>query len=293
MTLLQYEAFVKVAEYHSISRAASEMGYTQSAVSKMLKELESDWGIRVLLRNHDGVELTAAGKALLEEARHVIRDAESLNSLVSSLHGVSSGTVRLGAPVSISANFLPKILKEFHTDHPNVRVELYEGEDVEISEFLRRGVVDVCILQKPYSDRYLSEELITDSFVAVLPKDHPMAGRDVFRVEDFATEEVIWFREVRDADARTFFSENKVTPNIVYEVSDDYIMMSMVESGLGICMDYELVLKPLRYDVAVLPMDRTRYRTLELCVRDEEAKTPLVSLLMDCIRRGAGRYNRS
>ncbi len=283
MNVQKYEAFLKTAEFGSISKTAKEMGYTQSAISKMILELEREWDVKLLTRNHNGVELSAAGKELVSEVRKVLHDYENLNSTVALLHGINKGTIRLGTPVSIAAAILPGILEVFHNKYPNIKMELYEGEDEEISELLKRGVVDVCVLPEPYSQKYYGKPLVTDSLVAVLPKNHPMAEQEEVPIEIFETEEVIGLRERIDYDFRKFFDENKVTANLVYVVSNDFIMFSMVERGLGICVDYETMLRPLRFDVVVKSLTKTKKRDLVVCVKDRKSMTPLIGLFWDCV----------
>ena len=285
MNIQRYEAFIKVAEYKSISKAALDMGYTQSAVSKMLLELEKEWGLSLFNRHHDGVEITSAGIALIEDVRRIIHDVETLDFSVASLHGMNKGTIRLGAPISVSANLLPSIIKAFHNDYPNIKIELHEGEDVEISDLLRRGVIDVCVLPKPYSDKYYGSTIITDSLVAILPKNHPMSDEARIPLSLFENDEMIRLKEVADYDINRFLDENKINPNVVYEVNDDNVVLSMVEQGLGVAIDYEYFLRPLRYDVIVKPLDKTKERDLELCVKSKADMTPIIELFIECVKK--------
>ena len=278
MKIQKLEAYLKVIENGSISKTAKEMGYTQSAISKMIQELEKEWDLKLLTRNHDGVEATTVGSELMPEIRNIIRDYDNLNSSVALLHGMNKGTIRLGTPLSAAAALLPGMLKEFHDHYPNIKVELYEGEDVEIAELLRRGVLDVSILPQNLADRYYAKPLVTDVIVAILPKNHPLAKEEFFPMEAFETEEIISLREELDYDFKGYFEENGIEPNIIYEVSDDLSMFSMVERGLGICIEYGLLLKPLRFDVEVKPISKTKHRNLKLCVKDKDALTPLIEL---------------
>ena len=260
------------------------MGYTQSAVSKMIMELEREWMLPLFNRNHDGLTLTPDGEELLPDVRRLIQDYERLNYTVSSLHGMIRGTIRLGAPFSISANILPGALMEFQTHYPDIKVELVEAEDADISNLLRRGEIDLCILPTPLADNYDSEDLLSDPLVAALPLNSPYADKPAFPLKAFALENTIRLKEIADYDISTFFTKHKVHPKIAYEVSDVNVMLSMVEKGLGVCMDYAFLFKPLRYDVIIKPLDRTMYRTLKLCVRGGTPVTPLVDVFRESLR---------
>ncbi len=278
MGIQRYKALISVVEEGSVSKAAKKMGYTQSAVSKMLAELEKEWQLKLLFRNHDGIELTSGGKALLPEVRRLVKDYERLNYNVAALHGVTSGNIRVGAPASISANLMPGALKKFATDYPNIRVELMEGEDTQISELLRRGEVDICILPESLADNYDAVSLLSDPLVAIVPCDNRYASSKKFPVRAFAREDVIRVKELLDTDIKRFLEDSGVTPNLVYEVSDVTVMLSMVEKGLGVCIDYERLVTPLRYNVVVKKLDKTRKRNLKLCVRHGEGVTPLIDV---------------
>lgn len=288
MNLQKYNAFIKVEEFHSISKAASEMGYTQSAVSKMLAELEKEWGVVLFNRNHDGVELTAEGGAIIDDVRKLCAVQKQLDFSVASLHGINKGIIRLGAPISIFSSLIPNILTNFHNDYPGIKVELYEGEYEEISNLMRRGVIDVCVLPKPYSERYYSKTLLRDSLVAVLPINHSRVNEEIYPIKALETDEVIHLREVVDYDINLFLDRSKIRPNTVYEVSDDHTMFALVEKGLGVCIEYELLLKPLRYNVVIKPLDITKHRTLEICVKDREAVTPVLELFIAEVKRYIG-----
>ncbi|MCR5344464.1 MAG: LysR family transcriptional regulator [Lachnospiraceae bacterium] len=278
MGIQRYKALVSVVEEGSVSKAARKMGYTQSAVSKMLAELEKEWKLKLMFRNHDGVELTSYGKELLPEVRRLVKDYERLNYSIEALHGVTSGNIRVGAPASISANLMPGALKQFATDYPNIKVELMEGEDTYIAELLRRGEIDICVLPEALADKYDAVSLLSDPLVAIVPRDNKYAAYKKFPVRAFATQDVIRVKELLDTDIKRFLEDNDVVPNLVYEVSDVNVMLSMVEKGLGVCIGYERLVTPLRYDVVVMQIDKTRKRNLKLCVRYDEGVTPLIDV---------------
>lgn len=278
MSMTKYDAFLKVASCKSISKAAGELGYTQSAISKMIFELEKEWDLTLFIRNHNGITLTSEGKALIPDVKRLLNAEEHLNDTVLSLHGIEGGHIRLGAPFSISANIMPGALKDFQQRYPYTKVDLTEGEDNYIADLLKRGEIDICILPTPLADMFDAQTLLSDPLVAVLPKDNKYAKAKTFPLKAFDTEEMIQVKEISDFDIRRFLKDNSLNTNTVYEVSDFNVMLSMVEKGLGFCVDYELLLKPLRYDVVVKPLEKTQKRVLKLCVRKGDPVTPIVEI---------------
>ena len=149
MSIRKYIAYLRTVETGSITQAANELGYTQSAVSKMISDLEQDWQVKLLTRNHSGIEISSDGMVLLPTIREIVKDYEDLNFAVSELHGMQSGTLRLGCFTSLAISLLPEILKDFHQTYPNIQIQLMTGEYYEISEWLRRGAIDCGFLAIP------------------------------------------------------------------------------------------------------------------------------------------------
>ena len=79
MSIRKYIAYLRTVETGSITQAANELGYTQSAVSKMISDLEQDWQVKLLTRNHSGIEISSDGMVLLPTIREIVKDYEDLN----------------------------------------------------------------------------------------------------------------------------------------------------------------------------------------------------------------------
>ena len=196
MSIRKYIAYLRTVETGSITQAANELGYTQSAVSKMISDLEQDWQGKLLTRN-----LSSDGMVLLPTIREIVKDYEDLNFAVSELHGVQSGTLRLGCFTSLAISLLPEILKDFHQTYPNIQIQLMTGEYYEISEWLRRGAIDCGFLAIPASNDFETTPILHDTMVAILPKDHPMADASVFPLEQLPHENFVRLMEIEDYEA--------------------------------------------------------------------------------------------
>ena len=101
MNTIKCQIFLKAVELGSITRAAEDMGYTQSAVSRSIADLEREWDVTLLTRNKDGVVLTAQGESLLPDIQSLCNAQRTLESQVSALHGLTSGTLRVGTFTSV------------------------------------------------------------------------------------------------------------------------------------------------------------------------------------------------
>ena len=264
MSIRKYIAYLRTVETGSITRTASELGYTQSAVSKMIADLESEWQVKLLTRSRAGIELTSEGLALLPAIRALVKEYNDLGYAVSELHGLQSGLLRIGCFTSLSTSVLPNILKSFHEAYPNIRIQLLNGEYEDISGWLRHGTVDCAFLSLPVSVDFEAHFLLRDSLVAILPEDHPMAGASCFPVERMAQEDFIMLSERADHEIDRFFDTLPVKPHVAYEVAGDFALLAMVESGLGVSIVHDLILHPRHYRVARLPLDVPRPR--DVCI---------------------------
>lgn len=176
-----YLAFLRVLECNSFSDAARVMGYTQSAVSQMMKALEEELGVTLLLRSRTGVTLTREGELLLPYIRDVANAHRMLSEQAANFRGLQRGTIRIGTFTSISSQLLPPVMKAFREAHPNLRFELHQGLYSEIEEWVRTGVVDFGFTDASRVTPFVCEPVFRDTMLAVLPEGHPSARTSSFR----------------------------------------------------------------------------------------------------------------
>ena len=118
MSLQKYTALLRAVELCSISKAAAQMGYTQSAVSRMIADLEQEWGMPLLHRSRAGLELSAAGQVLLPHLRAIVSDCALLDYTVGELHGLHTGLVRVATFTSVADQCAPTLLTGFQQLYP-------------------------------------------------------------------------------------------------------------------------------------------------------------------------------
>jgi DNA-binding transcriptional LysR family regulator len=214
-----------------------------------------------------GIEISSDGMVLLPTIREIVKDYEDLNFAVSELHGVQSGTLRLGCFTSLAISLLPEILKDFHQTYPNIQIQLMTGEYYEISEWLRRGAIDCGFLAIPASNDFETTPILHDTMVAILPKDHPMADASVFPLEQLPHENFVRLMEIEDYEFNRLLDHYNIHPEVTYDTTSDFALLSMVEAGLGISIVHSLLIKPGRYRVAVLPLNVKQSREIGIAVK--------------------------
>ncbi|MBE7004388.1 MAG: LysR family transcriptional regulator [Ruminococcaceae bacterium] len=267
MAMRKYAAFLRTVETGSITKAAEELGYTQSAVSKMIADLENECQMRLLTRSRAGVELTSEGGELLPSVRALVRSYNDLGFAVSELHGLRSGLLRIGCFTSFSTSVLPSVLKAFHEKYPNIRIQLSGGEYEEILDWLRRGALDCGFVALPVPAEFDAKFLLRDSFVAILPVGHSLSNAPCFPVAHLTQENFVKLNESPDYELDRFLDTLPERPRTTYEVTGDFTLLAMVERGLGVSIVHDLILHPRRYRVVRLPLDVTQFRDVGIAIR--------------------------
>ena len=179
---LTLRLFVAVCEERSIARAAARESLVASAVSKRIAATEQSIGTSLLVRNRRGIEPTAAGEALLRQARELLGAMERMQAELSEFAGGVRGSVRVMASVSALAERLPLDIASFLNRYPSVRVSLDEGVSHAIVRAVREGGADLGVLWDVADLGDLQRKTYcADHLCAVLPPEHPLARRKRMR----------------------------------------------------------------------------------------------------------------
>ena len=262
-------ALRKIAEHGSFSRAADELGYTQSAISQQIAALEHEVGLTLLNRAVRPVALTDAGRLLCAHAGSVLEHLATAEAQLDALRGLRAGHLRLAAFGSALATFLPTALARFRKLHPDVELTLVEAEPDASLPLLRTGEVDLALIYgfeqgADAGDGALElVHLLDDEHRAVLPGRHRLATRDAIRVDDLATD--AWIVPYVDGPARAYRDgldrlcrDAGFTPHIAFETDDLQAAQAFVAAGLGIALMHDLTLPTRRHNVAVRPLTGPR-----------------------------------
>lgn len=284
MNLQKYLAFVKTVEYGSFTKAAEILNYSQSGISRMIADLEKEWGVALLERGKSGVKPTSDGLKLLPYAQTLCSDFEKLQMQVDELNGLQSGLIRIGTFSSVATHWLPNIIKEFQKDYPNIDYELMLGDYTEIEEWIHDGRVDCGFLRLPTHADFETIFLEQDRLMAVIPEDHPLADCEKFPVTALCGEPFMLLEKGAKAEISEIFERNHLSPDVKFTTWDDYAVMSMVESGLGISILPELILKRVPYKIVAKELDVPAYRSIGLALRDKKTASLAVKRFIEYLK---------
>lgn len=270
----KYEAFVKTVETGSFTKAAETMNYSQSGISKMIAELEKEWGITLLERDRGGIRLTAEGQTMLPLAKNLLEEYRRMQTAVSELNGLQAGVIRIGTFSSVATHWLPGIIKKFRADYPSIDYEILLGDYTEINAWLAEGRVDCGFLPHSMAEGLECIPIASDRLLVVLPEGHPLAGREKFPISALCDEPFMLLKQGKTSEVSEFLEANGLRPDISFTTLDDYAIMSMVESGLGISILPELILKRNPYRIVAKEPDVPATREICFVLRDS-ATAPL------------------
>ena len=285
MNLLKYMAFVKAVEYGSFTRAAEFLHYSQSGVSRMINDLEKEWNLTLLERNRGGVRLTSDGCRLLPYAEALCASYRQLCEQVDDLNGLKSGIIRIGTISSVATHWLPNIIQAFQKDYPGIEYELLLGDYTEIESWIRTGRVDCGFVILPTDPELESIPLARDELFAVLPEDHPLCACERVPLAELGRESFLLLEKGERSEVSELFERNHIVPNARFTTWDDYAVMSMVESGLGVSILPGLILRRIPYRIVLRPLDVDAYREIGLALRDRKNISLAVKRFLDYLDR--------
>ena len=281
--MIAYHALLQVLESNSFSLAARSLGYTQSAVSQMIKSLEAELGVTLLVRSRTGVSLTREGEAMLPYIRDVVRAHRALSDQAAALRGLAQGVVRIGSFNSVSSSLLPRAIQRFKQQHPAIRFELHQGLYQELEGLVRGGVVDFSFTDLCRPTEFASRELFADAYLAVLAEDHPLLRFDPIPRSEFVREPFILLDEGRGGATLKDFLAEHPDLDVQYRVGDDYSVLNMVQNRLGVAVLPEMVARHAPPGVAVRQLLPPLRRRVGIIFRKETELSAAARAFLDVL----------
>jgi len=281
----RYEVFVKVIECGSFTKAAEELGYTQSAVSQMVHTLEEELSTTLIKRSKNGAVLTADGKEYFPYISSIHNAHRELAEKHREMQGLGSSQIRIGTFTSVSRNWLPGLMKQFKEQYPDVRFELFQGEYTNIGEWIKEGKVDFGFMSPDAVDGLEKYVLYRDEMVAVLPKGHALAKQEVISLSDLAVCPNILLDEGELSVPLNAYEAHHLKPDIQYRVYDDYSIITMVEQELGVSILYRLVVQNQARSCIIRPITPAVERTVAVACKNRNTLPVASRYFLDFIRK--------
>ncbi|GAB6989229.1 LysR family transcriptional regulator [Paenibacillus pini] len=284
MSLYKYEVFHTVIELGSLTKAAEQLGLTQSGVSHAIQSLETELGFSLLTRNRAGVRLTDNGEHILKYIRDILHIQEQIKQEAAAINGLERGTVRIGTFTSISVQWLPGIISQFLEDHPHIEIKLFEGDYHEIEEWLLNGEIDFGFVSLPTLDSFDVIPLEKDRMLCIVSPEHGLHDQTQVQYSQIVGEPFIMPKDGSDYDVRRVLRKGKVKPDIRFQAADDYAIVAMVEQGLGISILPEMILQGRTNQVIALELEDHSYRSLGIAIHATKNVSPATRTIIECTK---------
>ncbi|HWR45509.1 LysR family transcriptional regulator [Sporomusa sp.] len=251
MDIRQLEIFVCVAERLNFTEAAKHLYLTQSAVSLQIADLEKQLDVKLFARNSHSVQLTAAGQVFFKEAKFIITSSEEAIKRTRHTASGFAGTLKVGFLESHTKHFLPKLVKDFRSSYPKIKLLLTQLSWGDLNLALERSDLDIGLTMSVSLQnipKVVWQTLYQDVECFVMPYDHPLANQPQLDLAAVAREPfVVLNREVAPCpyDFTLRLCANRgFTPNIVERPFLTEILLTLVESGEGIAILPYFTTKP-------------------------------------------------
>jgi len=260
----KYGIFCKVIEVGSFTKVAEQMGYSQSAISQMIKTLEQEIGTVLINRRKDGISLTKDGEQFLPYIQSIYHAEESLREKQCEMKGMENSIIRIGTFTSVSRNILPSLMMRFKELYPGVNFVLSQGEYTSIGKWVQNCNVDFGFVSTEAVSDIKMKALFQDEMMAVLPMNHHLAKKNSVSLKELAQESFILLDEGEYSVPLNAFKINGIVPDIEYKVYDDYSILAMVRQGLGVSAMYSMVLRGFEDGLEVRPINERPERSVAI-----------------------------
>jgi LysR family carnitine catabolism transcriptional activator len=250
-SLDQLHAFIAVAETGHFTRAAERLNLSQSSLSASVQRLEALLGVRLFERHTRGCKLSEAGQALLDSAHRMVQEWSRIETGAADFRKFGRGRLSVAAPTVQCALLLPPLLRDFQTEHPQVRVELHDVAEQEVHELVRTGVADLGVIsQTAMRNELVATPFYTDEYILVLPPKHHLTNYKQVGWHQLVSEPIIGPVKGNPVRRRLddTLAEKGISLSYAHEVSLPWTMIGLVRENFGVAVLTTAVLPLIRWN---------------------------------------------
>ncbi|ANS76697.1 LysR family transcriptional regulator [Paenibacillus yonginensis] len=259
MDIRQLQYLVEVARLRSFTKAAEALFITQPTISKTVRMMEEELGIVLFARQGRSVELTDAGRIIVERAQEILNSFQNLSGELDDLRNLKRGHIRIGLPPMVGSSFFPKVMGQFHQRYPDITIRLFEDGAKKVEIDVQEGSLDLGVVVLPTVSEELFEifPFVEEKLNLIVPSLHRLAECGEVGLRELQDEFFIMFREdfalhdriIKECQGAGF------QPKIIYESSQWDLISQMVAAGLGVALLPETICREMDPErVAIVPL---------------------------------------
>lgn len=289
VSLKQLRGFAAVAREGSFTRAAGQLFLSQSALSALIRSLETELGLKLFDRTTRRLELTEAARELLPAVERLLADLDRVAGDLRDVAERRRGRVRLGTTPLLAASLMPGLLRSFSQRYPEIELSLLDASADVLLAKLRAGELDLALATFDQDEaEIVSEALLRDPMVAMCPREHTLAAAGSLAWRELLEQPLLFLREGSGLRAlvERCFAPLGGAPKPAQEVTHIATAMAMAAAGMGIAIlpAYALRVSPLANLVGVPLTEPAIAREVSLAHLQQRSLSPAAQAMQEHIR---------
>ena len=279
--------FLETAREENMTRAAERLFISQPTMSKQLKELENELGVKLFKRSNYNIKLTEAGMLLRERAEDILSLVDKTLDEFQSLDDLNSGDIYVGAPESEAMEQFALVVSDLQKRYPGIRCNIYSGNMQDVCEKLDKGLLDFAIVMnyvdlKKYNYLPMQTE---DTWGVILRRDDPLAENEAFTISMLKELPLICSRQWVDYELPQWFGSDTNDVNITATYNLPYNGAVMAKAGIGYAMMLDkLVQTDENSELIFRPLLDVPKAEMYIIWRKYQTFTPVSQLLVKALR---------
>jgi DNA-binding transcriptional LysR family regulator len=239
--LRQFRYFLAVSEELNFGRAALRLHISQPPLSRQIRQLEEQLGVKLFQRTTAGVSLTEAGRAFLPEVRRTLTQAEKSIAAARAAQSVEAGQFVVGYTTVFDRSAIPEVFDQVRQIYPKWQIVTKGKHSISLVRDLKNGVMDAAFIGLHTETQGLCAETIHEEpLVVALSAKHPLARKRKLDFDELRGEPLFWFERRLNPGfydyCQAFFEQIGFKPNTVPEPAEHHIMLGLIAEGQGIAL---------------------------------------------------------
>ncbi len=280
MNFREMSYVVAVADLRNFSLAAKQCHVSQPTLSVQIRKLEESLEVKIFERDNKHVMVTEEGRAVIESARRILQEVETIKEIAERSRNPFAGKFRLGAFPTLSTYIFPNIVPQIKELMPDLRLILIEEKTSALIDRLHKGEIDAALLAMPvHEDFFEIKELFDDRFFLAVPSDHPLIQNTEIDMEELAQYPLLLLEEghcLRD-NALEVCQQHNIPEEQDFRATGLETLRQMVKAGTGITLMPEIAINYPEMGIHYIPFkDPAPHRTIGLVYRKISTKKEIL-----------------
>lgn len=258
--------FYKLAQLKNFSKVAEELYITPSAVSRQIKNMEDKLGVKLCLREREGISLTEEGKILLEHVAKIIALYEKVITEIDHFRHTSLKKIIIGASTTLCEYLLPKIISTFGKKYPEADIYLRVANTNEILKQLSTNAFNLAVVEAQFDNpSFIVEKVFEDELALIVSNRHLWASKEQINFNEVLSEPII----IREQGSGTRKMLESALANFGVELSDLKVKMELdsteaiknaVGENLGVAFISKATLIKIPEMIKIVPVTNMEFR---------------------------------